>query len=280
MSGSTSSAASSTSLTDPISCIDCKTLLGTLPTGACDLIYIDPPFGTGQARKLVSGDQTRAYDDSARGGIDGFMAFLMPRIEQMHRVLATTGSLYVHLDWRTVHYIKVAIDDIFGAGNFLNEITWSYRTGGRARRWFGRKHDTILLYAKDTNAHTFHPTRQGEFRTQGMNHDEQGRPYKTTRSGRLYFHPDGPTVTDVWDIPFLSTVSSERVGYPTQKPEALLERIIKASSNEGDLVADFFCGSGTTLVTASRLDRRCLGCDLNPQAVEIATARLNALRAR
>ena len=110
--------------------------------------------------------------------------------------------------------------------------------------------------------------------TDGMNYDEQGRPYKQTRAGRLYFHPDGPAVTDVWEIPFLSTVSLERCGYPTQKPEALLERIIRAGSEPGDWVADFFCGSGTTLAVARRLGRRWLGCDNSAAAVKLAQRRV------
>jgi DNA modification methylase len=112
-----------------------------------------------------------------------------------------------------------------------------------------------------------------------MNYDDEGRPYKQTRAGRLYFHADGPALTDVWDIPFLSTVSNERTGYPTQKPEALLERIIRASSDPGDLVADFFCGSGTTLAAAARLGRHWIGCDLAPEAVEDTRRRLREVQA-
>ena len=254
-------------------CGDNLVLLGELPNDACDLIYVDPPFGTGKRRK-GSGQAAPAFDDRNTGGIEAFLAFLQPRFEQMHRVLSQRGSIYVHLDWRTVHHVKVLLDTVFGPDNFLNEIIWSYRTGGRSRRWFARKHDTILLYAKQAGRHTFNLLRDGEFRTLGMNFDRTGRPYKMTRKGRLYFHPEGPALTDVWEIPFLSTVSRERNGYPSQKPEALLERIIKAGSKEGDTVADFFCGSGTTLAVAKSLKRRYLGCDLNPEAIEIAAARL------
>ena len=226
---------------------------------SCDLIYVDPPFGPS--------------DD----GVAPFVEFLRPRLAQMHRLLSPHGSMYVHLDWRMVHYVKVLMDELFGRRNFLNEIIWSYRTGGRGSRWFARKHDTILLYARSAGKHTFHVLRDGRFRTDGLNYDEEGRPYKKTLKGRLYFHKDGPAVTDVWDIPFLSTVSRERTGYPYQKPEALLERIILTSSNPGDTVADFFCGSGTTLAVARRLGRQYLGCDVNPEAVAIAQARLRTL---
>jgi site-specific DNA-methyltransferase (adenine-specific) len=257
---------------DHLICCDNLVVLRELPAGACSLIYVDPPFGTGQRRK-GAGPDVPAFDDPYAGGIEAFVEFLRPRLEQMHRVLSERGSLYLHLDWRTVHHVKVLLDTIFGRENFLNEIIWSYRTGGGCQRWFARKHDTLLLYAKRAGHHVFNVLREGEFRTRGLNVDEEGRPYKMTRRGRLYFHPDGPAMTDVWEIPFLSTVAKERNGYPSQKPEALLERIIRASSEEGDRVADFFCGSGTTLAVAKRLGRRYLGCDINPAAIEIAAQR-------
>lgn len=231
-----------------------------LPQGACDLIYIDPPYGTSA--------------DGRGGPVQDYVAFLASRIEAMHRLLAPNGSIYVHLDWRCVHYVKVLMDRVFGEAQFLNEIIWSYRSGSRPGRWFARKHDSILLYAKQAGRHTFHCLREGAYRTLDMKKDEQGRPYKSTRRGPIYFDPAGPALSDVWEMPFLSTVSKERVGYPSQKPLALLERIILASSNPGDLVADFFCGSGTTLVAAKRLGRRWLGVDINPEAVSIAERRL------
>jgi DNA modification methylase len=254
-------------------CCDNLVLLSDLPDECCDLIYVDPPFCTGR-RRAGADASGPTFADPARGGNEAYLEFLRPRLHQMHRVLSERGSLYVHLDWRVVHHVKVLLDDIFGAGNFLNEIIWSYRSGGRSTRWFARKHDTILLYARSAGQHTFHLQRDGRFRTQDLNYDDQGRPYKATRKGRLYFHPDGPALTDVWELPFLSTVSRERNGYPSQKPEALLERVIGASSDEGDLVADFFCGSGTTLSVAKRLGRRYLGCDNNADAVSIARGRV------
>ena len=252
-------------------CGDNLPLMRALTDGACDLIYIDPPFKTEQVRTSRSGPQ---YDDRFSGTMRRYLDFLVPRLTEAHRLLSTRGSLYVHLDWRVVHYVKVELDRIFGPDNFLNEIIWSYRTGGLSKRRFARKHDTILLYARSNGDHTFNLVRSGTFRTDGLNYDERGRPYKNTKNGRLYFHPDGPALTDVWDIPFLSTVSTERTGYPSQKPEALLERIIRASSQPGDMVADFFCGSGTTLAVAARLQRRWLGCDSSEEAVTVAALRL------
>ncbi len=288
-----------------ISCNDNLALMASLPDACCDLIYADPPFCTGRAQvrngavrrkrcdgtacgtKPVARDGAKqrkcereqspvALLDSWPGGVKGYLEFLAPRIREMRRLLSPTGTLYLHLDWHAVHYVKVLADDVFGADNFLNEVIWSYRTGGRSNAWFARKHDTILVYARRLGCHKFHLLRGGAFRTDGMNYDSDGRPYKKTRSGRLYFHPDGPALTDVWEIPFLSTVSLERTGYPTQKPEALLERIIRASTDPDDLVADFFCGSGTTLAVARRLGRRWLGCDSSPQAAKVAQRRLSS----
>ncbi|MCG8405845.1 MAG: site-specific DNA-methyltransferase [Phycisphaerales bacterium] len=242
-----------------------------LPDGCCDLIYIDPPFFTRQTRGVSRSKET--YDDRWRGGLKPYLAFMMPRLQQCHRLLPEHGTFYVHLDYRVAHYVRIQLDTIFGERNFLNEIIWHYRTGGLSRRWFARKHDTILVYARRLGAHTFHVQREGAFRTDGLNHDKKGRPYKNTKKGRLYFNPAGPALTDVWDVPFLSTVSLERTGWPTQKPLALLERIIRASSSRGDLVADFFCGSGTSLVAAEKLGRRYLGCDLARSAIRIAESR-------
>ncbi|MCP4591844.1 MAG: site-specific DNA-methyltransferase [bacterium] len=247
-------------------------LMSSLPDESCDLIYLDPPFNTGKTRGSRSG---ACYSDRWPGGARTYLDFLLPRLEQCHRLLSRQGSLYVHLDWRSVHHVRIELDRIFDADNLLNEIVWSYRTGGRPTRSFARKHDSILLYAKSAGDHVFHLQRGGDYRTEGLNRDSRGRPYKNTRNGRLYFHPDGPALTDVWDIPFLSTVSSERTGYPSQKPEALLERIVRASSDPGDLVADFFCGSGTTCAVAARLERRWLGCDSSADAVAIAAQRLS-----
>lgn len=247
--------------------------MNRLPNECCHLIYADPPFNSN--RKVANRSRPGFhFDDRHDGGLATYLQFLRPRLAQMRRLLAPTGVVYVHLDWRTVHYVKVMLDGLFGPENFLNEIIWHYRSGGRPGRWFPRKHDTILLYAKHAGRHFYKPLRGEAYRTRDLLYDEEGRPYKTTRKGRLYFSAEGAPVTDVWDIPFLSTVSNERVAYPTQKPEALLERIIEASSRKGDVVADFFCGSGTTLVVAKRLGRPYLGCDSNSKAVDLARRRL------
>ncbi len=246
----------------------------TLPDACIDLIYIDPPFMTNATRSTASG---QSYDDKWSGGIDAYCPFLRERLVEMRRLMRDSATVYVHIDHRVAHHVRLMLDDIFGVENFLNEIIWSYRTGGVATKWFGRKHDTILSYAKVMGRHTFNSLRDGTYRTDGLKRADDGRLFKSTKNGPVYFHADGPLVTDVWEVPFLSTVSLERTGYPTQKPEALLERIVEASSQPGDLVADFFCGSGTTLSVAKRMGRKWLGCDVSQEAVEIASNRLHRI---
>lgn len=259
-------------------CAENLAWMGKLPDACCHLIYVDPPFSLDRGF-VGSSRSSIGFADRFDDGLAGLLEFLRPRLARMHELLARRGSLCVHLDWRSVHYVKVMLDEIFGPRNFLNEIIWQYRTGGRHGAWFSRKHDTLLLYAKHAGEHTFNRLRGGAYRTRDLSVGPDGRPYKSTRSGRIYFNPDGPAICDVWDIPFLSTVSKERTDYPTQKPEALLERVIKASTNAGDLVADFFCGSGTTLAVAKKMNRRYLGCDVNPDAVDITLERLDDIAA-
>lgn len=259
-----------------VHCADAEAFAGRLPDESVDVIYLDPPFATQTTRSSrKTGD---CFADHWAGGTKQFLAFMMPRLAECRRILTPQGSLYLHLDYRAAPYARVLLDTLFGTRCFLNEVIWHYRTGGVSSRWFGRKHDTILVYAKQIGRHTFNVLREGVYRTDGLNHDDHGRPYKNTRRGRLYFNAAGPALTDVWDIPFLSTVSSERVGWPTQKPLALLDRIIRASTKPGDVIADFFCGSGTTLVAAKQLGRRWVGCDVEPRAVRLAKLRLSRAR--
>lgn len=252
---------------------DCLTLARSLPDGCCDLIYADPPFLVERSRMRTGGAHPW-LDARVEGGLDGYLAFLGPRLVEFARLLSERGGLWVHVDPHTSHYVKVMLDTILGRGQFLNEVIWSYRSGSRPGAWFARKHDVLLWYAKSRGQHTFHRPRGGEYRTLDLKKDENGRSYKSTRNGRLYFDAGGPAIPDVWEIPILSTVSNERTGYPTQKPEVLLERIISSCTDKGDVVADFFCGSGTTLAVAQRLGRRWLGCDVSPEAVRLTRKRL------
>src|SRR5215475_15678828 len=155
-----------------VSC-DNLTLLPTLPAGLCDLVYLDSPFATGKVRQTAG--EEHSFDDRWSGGVKEFLQFLHPRLIEVHRVMAEHATLYLHLDWRTAHYVRVQLDTIFGAENFLNEVIWHYRTGGVSQRWFGRKHDTILVYAKKLGSHRFNVLREGIYRTDGLNRDEDGR---------------------------------------------------------------------------------------------------------
>jgi DNA modification methylase len=259
-------------------CADNSEVLANLADGAVDLVYIDPPFGTGKSRVGRNG----AFDD--RLALEEHLRWLLPRLVQIHRVLTPTGSLFVHLDWRTVHYVKVELDRIFGLGRLVNEIVWCYSVGGKSRRSFGRKHDTILWYARGPG-YAFYPERVRIPRKAGSHmrvvSDEDGRQVqlkRDRRTGRLYQYPvdAGKLPEDHWtDIETLNRGDRQRTGWPTQKPEALLARIIEATTRPGDLVADFFCGSGTTAVVASRLGRRYLAVDSSPDAIRLTRARLD-----
>lgn len=255
-------------------------VLKQLAKGSISLIYTDPPFGTGRTQTMHrittgEGDDVRrgfrgreyafeavsnlSYDD--RMPLDTYLAFLGTRLEEMHRVLTATGSIYLHLDYRTIHHVRILMDEIFGSEHFLNEIIWAYDYGGRHRDRWPRKHDTILWYAKSD---------QWVF-----NRDEIDRiPYMAPGLVGPEKAALGKLPTDVWWMTIVPTNSKERTGYPSQKPVALAERIIAASSNPGDLVADFFAGSGTLGVAAQRLNRRCLLVDDNPAAISVMADRL------
>ena len=257
-------------------------LLAALPDGVVDLAYADPPFATGSPRRLRSirlgagererpgfrGEPTKyevtsdlAYDDALP--LPEHLAALRARVEQLHRVLAPHGSLYLHVDWRTVHHARLMLDEVFGAERFLNEIVWAYDYGGRSGDRWPRKHDTILWYAKGED---WLFDRDAIDRVPYLAPGLVG-PEKAAR---------GKLPTDVWWMTIVPPGGKERTGYPTQKPVRLLERIVAASSRPGDLVLDPYAGSGTTGLAAARLGRRWLLADRNPAAVEIARRRLAA----
>jgi len=242
-------------------------LLRSLSDECVDLVYIDPPFATGERRR--SPRSAASYRDARPRDLGEWLGWLNARLFEIRRVMAPTATLYVHLDWHAVHYVKVELDKLFGPERFRNEIVWHYNSGARGRSDFGRRHDLILRYTK--TAHCV------------FNADAVRQPYSPDINipacKAHYYHPLGKVMDDVWRIPIIpQNDKRERLGYPTQKPEALLDVIVRASSREGDLVADFFCGSGTTLAVAAKLGRRWLGCDDNPAAIEIAARRLNGLR--
>ena len=258
-------------------------VLPSLPDESVDLIYIDPPFNTGtvQARTRLrtrraadgeTGDRTgfggRRYRTEVLGAsrfadaFDDYLAFVEPRMVEAYRVLAPTGTLYFHIDYREAHYCKVLLDGIFGRASFLNEVIWAYDYGARSRRRWPPKHDTILVYVKDPRRYTF-------------NYDDLDRvPYLAPGLAGPEKAARGKTPTDTWFHTIVSPTGRERTGYPTQKPLGILSRIVRASSNPGDHVLDFFAGSGTTGEAAAQLGRRFSLVDDNPEALAVMRRRL------
>lgn len=260
---------------DRIACADAIAAAAAHADAALDAIYIDPPFGTGD----VQHGRGHRYADRADDP-DAFVAWISPLLEHCRRTLAPTGSLFVHLDYRAVHYVKVALDRLFGRERFVNEIVWCYSVGGKSRRGFGRKHDTILWYARGED-YAFYPDairvpRRGGSHMRLVNGVQEKTDRKT---GRIYRYPvaAGKVPEDWWtDVETLNHSDRERTGWPSQKPERLVERILRAVTEPGDHVADWFGGSGTTAAVAQRLARRFLTVDREASAVEVCAARLVA----
>jgi site-specific DNA-methyltransferase (adenine-specific) len=254
-------------------------VLRTIPAGSVPLIYIDPPFNTGKLQART-GLQTAQHEDGDRIGFQGrsyktirlgtrafpdafddYLAFLEPRLLEAHRILAPNGTIYVHLDYREVHYVKVLLDGIFGRDCFLNEIIWAYDFGGRSTRRWPAKHDNILVYVKQPDAYVF-------------NADAIDRiPYLAPGLVGAEKAARGKLPTDTWWHTIVPTSGREKTGYPTQKPLGVLRRIIAASSNPGDLVLDFFAGSGTTGVAAHEVGRRFILVDNNEEALRVMARR-------
>jgi DNA modification methylase len=262
-------------------------------SGKINLIYIDPPFATGAdfSYQVKVGDQewtkepsiieTLAYRDTWGKGLESYLQMMSDRLVLMKELLADDGSIYVHLDYRVIHYIKAIMDEIFGKDNFVNEIIWTYTGGTDRSKGFQRKHDTILLYSKTKDfKFNIQFTEFSESTLKRFNKiDEEGRRYKENKlaDGRLtrtYMKDEGKFMTDYWYHNIIVKSHLESTGYATQKPQAVLETIINASSDKGDLVADFFCGSGTTGAVAEKLGRRWIMCDLGRFAIHTTRKRL------
>ena len=259
---------------------DNLTVLKLIPDSSVQLVYIDPPFNTGrkQQRSKVT---TRRNNEGNRIGFKGeryetvkstvlsyddqfanYWEFLEPRIEEAFRVLVNSGTLYLHLDYREAHYAKVLLDALFGPECFLNEIIWAYDYGGKSKSRWPAKHDTILVYVKDPKNYYF-------------NSEEVDRePYMAPGLVTPEKIEKGKLPTDVWWHTIVSPTGKEKTGYPTQKPIGILRRIIHASSKPGDVVLDFFAGSGTTGFVAHELGRRFILVDQNPESIEVIKDRL------
>jgi len=252
---------------------DALAIAAATADASLDAIYIDPPFGTGTVRT----GRGLAYADRADDP-DAFVAWLSPILEHARRALVPAGSLFLHLDYRAVHYAKVALDRLFGRARFVNEIVWCYAVGGKSRRGFGRKHDTILWYARGDDW-AFYPDAVRVARRGGSHMRLVGGVQEKTdrKTGRVYRYPvhAGKVPEDWWtDIETLNHSDRERTGYPSQKPERLVERVLAAVTREGDRVADWFAGSGTTAAVAQRLGRRFTVADRERAAVEVCARRL------
>jgi site-specific DNA-methyltransferase (adenine-specific) len=255
-------------------------VLATLADGSFQMVYIDPPFNTGitQTRRSLAtvadadGDRTgfegRRYrtellqSSSYRDSFDDYLAFLAPRLEEAQRLLNETGTLYFHIDYREAHYCKLLLDEIFGRECFLNEIIWAYDYGGRSKRRWPAKHDTILVYAKDPDRYFFD--------TESVDREPYMAPGLVTPEKAAR----GKLPTDVWWHTIVPTNGSEKTGYPSQKPEGILRRMVQASTRPDDWCLDFFCGSGTLGAVAAKLERNFVLVDSNPEAVRIAGERV------
>jgi len=259
---------------------DNQAVLPLLPADAFDLVYIDPPFNTGRQRTK----QTLAVARDPRGDRSGFgghryrsrvlsalsyedsfadyLGFLAPRLEQAHRVLAAHGTLYFHIDYREAHYCKLLLDETFGRACFLNEIIWAYDFGGRPRRRWPAKHDTILVYVKDPRCYHFDSA------------EVEREPYMAPGLVGPEKAARGKLPADVFWHTIVPTTSKEKTGYPTQKPEGVVRRLVAASSRPGGWCLDFFAGSGTLGAVCQDLGRRFVLIDDNPAAIEVITARL------
>ena len=250
-------------------CGDNLTELATMEEECVDLIYVDPPFFSNRNYEIIWGDEAeiRSFEDRWEGGMNVYVDWMKQRVMELHRVLKPTGSFYLHCDWHAGHYLKVMCDEVFGQNRFQNEIVWYYRTGGVSKKRYGRKHDTIFFYTKSDKwiynamkVKSYQKYRYG-FSNIQIKEDDKG-------FYREVFD------RDVWDIPALRGNQPEALHYETQKPEALLDRIIRASSNEGDIILDAFCGCGTALAVAQKLDRRWIGIDISPSAIALIKNRL------
>ncbi|MHC4841758.1 MAG: DNA-methyltransferase [Planctomycetota bacterium] len=255
-------------------------VLNKLPDESVDLIYIDPPFNTGrvQSRRQLKNTRNKKGDRTGFAGkrystielgrkqyadaFDDYLEFIAPRLEEAYRVLKPNGSLYFHIDYREAHYVKVMLLDVlFGRDSFINEIIWAYDFGGRPKSRWPAKHDSIFLYAKNPKKFTF-------------NVDDIDRiPYMAPGLVGAAKAKRGKLPTDVWWHTIVGTNSKEKTGYPTQKPQGIMQRIIGASSNEGDVVLDFFAGSGSTGEACLALDREFLLVDENPDAIAVMKKR-------
>jgi site-specific DNA-methyltransferase (adenine-specific) len=262
---------------------DCLELMSRFEDGSFQLVYADPPFNTGRTQRRMTLETTAAPDGERNGfagrryrvrrvaesayadSYDDYLGFLEPRLREMRRVLAETGTLYLHLDYREAHYAKVLLDEVFGRGCFLNEIVWAYDYGARPRRRWPAKHDTILVYVKHRERYWFDAAEveREPYMAPGL-----VTPEKVAR---------GKLPTDVWWHTIVSPTGREKTGYPTQKPEGIVRRMVLASTRPGDRCLDPFAGSGTLGAVAQKLGRHYVLIDTSPEAIDVMRVRLESV---
>jgi DNA modification methylase len=258
-----------------------------IPDNSVDLIYADPPFFSNRHYEILWGDgyELRSFQDRWKGGIQNYIAWMEPRLKECYRVLKEKGSFYLHCDWHADSYLRVLLDQkIFGENRFRNEIVWCYsRATSPKQKIWGRMHDILLFYTKSDD-YTFNvdevrlPYAESSLDREG--YKKMFHKKGDLKGGKCELSEKGKFPEDWWEIPFIRPNARERLGYPTQKPERLLERMIKASSNPMDVVLDPFCGCGTTIAVAHRLGRRWIGIDVSPTACKLMAKRMRGIGAR
>lgn len=263
---------------------DCLENLKKIDNNSIDLIYLDPPFFTQRTQKSImkSTEKILEFNDSWEN-IDEYLDYIKIRLIEMKRVLKDTGSIFLHCDKIASHYLRVLLDEVFGFNNFQSEIIWSYKRWSNSKKGLLNSHQNIYFYSKSKNFKfntiytDYSATTNVDQILQQRKRDENGKCiYKRDEEGNIVFDNEkkGVPLSDVWEIPFLNPKAKERVGYPTQKPILLLERIVEISTDENDIVLDPFCGSGTTLVASKLLNRQFIGIDMSKDAIEITNSRL------
>lgn len=269
--------------TGVIYCDDNHQRLALLPRDSVDLIYLDPPFFSNRHYEVIWGDEAevRSFEDRWEGGIYHYVEWMKERIFEMWRVLKPTGSLYLHCDWHAVHYLKVMLDEVLGAENFQNEIIWYYKGAGVSPRRWARRHDNILWYTKSKEWYFDpDPVRDAYAETTKERFSHYiGNVRGAHDFGEQKLNPLGKHPDDVWQIKIVAPSARDRLGYPTQKPEELLERIVQSSCPQDGVVLDPFAGCGTTLVVAHRFKRKWLGIDISPTACNLMRRRLQKVGA-
>lgn len=262
---------------------DCLKAVSSLESTSVDMVYLDPPYFTQKQQTLSDSNGNKYEFSDVWPSRKDYLQFIQERLIEIHRVLKQTGTIFLHCNSTSAHYLRILLDNVFGEENFRSEIIWSYKRWSNSKKGLLAGHQTIFFYSKTKNYKfktiycDYSPTTNLDQILQERERNELGKAtYRRDRAGNIVLGKEkqGVPLSDVWEIPFLNPKAKERTGYPTQKPVELLERIIEISTDEGDTILDPFCGSGTTLVAAKLLNRDYIGIDTNPSAIELCERRL------